>query len=329
MRKPYQIFGLFALTIVLNGCVVKNISQTMAYTVKGDYYLQNEKFEQGRRSFQSDVQKNPSSVVANYYYGRFLLYDKDYKEALTYLVKARDLEPGNAGYHFWTGIAYAGLKKQAKEEKSYRQALKLDPKHLQSLIYLGHILLGKKQYLESLQYYTRALNIWPGSPSALYSRALIMKQLGRIPEEKLAWHEYLSRYPSGAMARRATTHLNYLGDYAYRNHKLGARTITIEKIYFEPFSSKLSGASIESLNLVGGIVENMKKGKLQIVTYQKKNKKLARERAAAIKQYLLQEFSGISPKRLGISWFADPEPITINKKRLKIDESVSFFITTK
>ena len=91
MRKPCQIFGLFALTIALNGCVVKNISQTMAYTVKGDYYLQNENFEKGRLSFQSDVQKNPSSVVANYYYGRFLLYDKDYKEALTFLAKARDL----------------------------------------------------------------------------------------------------------------------------------------------------------------------------------------------------------------------------------------------
>ena len=66
-----------------------------------------------------------------------------------------------------------------------------------------------------------------------------MKRLGRTPEEKLAWHEYLSIYPSGAMARRATANLNYLSDFAYRNHKLGPRTITTEKIYFEPFSPKL------------------------------------------------------------------------------------------
>jgi tetratricopeptide (TPR) repeat protein len=328
-RKYCLVFALLSSIAILNGCVVKDISRTVEHTVKGDYYLKSEKFDQGRDSFRAEVEENPSSALANYYYGRFLLYDKDYKQALKYLQKARDLDPGNADYHFWTGIAHAGLKNPAKEEQNYRQALKINPKHLQSLVYVGHSQLEKKKYYEALTYYNRALGIWPGSPSALYNRALIMKRLGRTPEEKLAWHEYLSIYPSGAMARRATANLNYLGDFAYRNHTLGPRTITTEKIYFEPFSSKLSEASIESLNLVGGVVEKMNKGKLQIVSYQKKNKTLAQKRAGAIKKYLTEEFSGLSPQRIGISWFSEPQTLTIGKKKLKIDESVSFFITQK
>lgn len=328
-RKYCLVFALLSSIAILSGCVVKDISRTVEHTVKGDYYLKSEKFDQGRDSFKTEVEENPSSALANYYYGRFLLYDKDYKQALKYLKKARDLEPGNADYHFWTGIAYAGLNNPAQEEQNYRQALKINPKHLQSLVYVGHSQLEKKKYHEALTYYNRALEIWPGSPSALYNRALIMKRLGRTPEEKLAWHEYLSIYPSGAMARRATANLNYLSDFAYRNHKLGPRTITTEKIYFEPFSPKISEASIESLNLVGGVFEKMKKGKLQIVTYQKKNKALAQKRAGAIKKYLTEEFSGLSPKRIGISWFAEPQTLTIRKKKLKIDESVSFFITQK
>jgi len=328
-KKHCLIFTLLSLVVVLNGCVVKDISRTVEHTVKGDYYLKSEKFDQGRESFRAEVEENPYSSLANYYYGRFLLYDKDYKQALKYLQKARDLEPGNADYHFWTGIAYAGLKDSKQEEQNYRQALKINPKHLQSLVYVGHSQLEKKKYQEALTYYNRALNIWSGSPSALYNRALVMKRLGRTPEEKLAWHEYLSLYPSGAMARRATANLNYLGDFAYRNHKLGPRTITLEKIYFEPFNATLSEASVESLNLVGGVFEKMKKGKLQIVTYQKNNKALAQKRAGAIKEYLIEEFSGLSAKRIGISWFAEPETITIRKKKLKIEESVSFFITQK
>jgi len=329
MKRYVQALALFASIAILSGCVVKDISSTVEHTVKGDYYLKSKKFDQGRDSFKTEVEENPNSALANYYYGRFLLYDKDYKQALKYLQKARDLEPGNADYHFWTGIAYAGLKNPAKEEQNYRQALKINPKHLQSLVYVGHSQLEKKQYQEALKYYNRALGIWPGSPSALYNRALIMKRLGRTPEEKLAWHEYLSIYPSGAMARRAAANLNYLSDFAYRNHKLGPRTITIEKIYFEPFSPKINEASIESLNLVGGVFEKMKNGKLQIVTYQKKNKALAQKRAGAIKKYLTEEFSGLSPKRIGISWFSEPQTLTIRKKKLKIDESVSFFITQK
>jgi Tfp pilus assembly protein PilF len=320
---------LLLFVVLLGGCVVRDVSQTVGHTVKGDYYLESEKYSQGRESFQKAVQQNPESASANYYYGRFLLYDKKYKKALVYLKKAKEREPDNADYQFWAGIGYAGIQNKKQEEACYRKALKIDRNHLQSLVYLGHNQLEKKRYQEALQLYQRALNIWPGSPSALYNRALIAKRLGRTPEEKIGWLEYLDYYPSGHMARRAVAHLNYLGDFSYRNHHLGPRTVTLEKIYFEPFRARLSGNSIESLNLVGGITEKMKKGKLQILVYQKNNKKLAKARAAAIRQYLIEEFPHLPPQRIGISWFDEPEVVRIKKKDLRIDESVSFFISTK
>ena len=50
----------------------------------------------------------------------------------------------------------------------------------------NHPVSEKKKYDEALNLYSRALKIWPGSPSALYNRALILKKLGRTPEELLA-----------------------------------------------------------------------------------------------------------------------------------------------
>ena len=315
--------------VLLTGCVVKNIGTTVEHTFKGDYYLTSEKFEQGRESFAREVQENPESALAHYYYGRFLLQDNEYKLALTHLKKARDLDPNNADYHFWTGVAYGGLNDIKNEETSYAMALTLDEDHLQSLIYLGHIHLQRKQYTKALELYSQALDLWPDSPAALYNRALILHQLGRTPEERLGWLAFMSRYPSGKMAMQATDYLNMLGDFTFRNHRLGSMTVTTEKIWFVPFSSTLAESSHESLNVIGANFENLGTGILQIIVYQKNNKELARQKAHIIKRYLVDEFSSIDPKEVGISWFSEPHKLQIRNKNLSIDESVSFFVTQK
>ncbi len=321
--------GVLCLLLLSGGCVVKNIGTTVEHTFKGDYYLQEKQYEQGQESFAREVAENPDSTLANYYYGRFLLYNNDYKKALEHLQKARSLDPQKADYHFWTGVAFGELNDIKNEEAGYKKALELDENHLQSLIYLGHVELEKKQYPAALELYSKALDIWPDSPSALYNRALILRLLGRSPEERLGWLEYLWRYPSGPRARQATDYLNLLGDFTFRNHRLGLRTVTTEKIWFEPFSPLLSTSSNESLNLIGSIFDNLQKGTLQVVVYQKNNKDLAKEKAHAIKRYLLEQFSGLESEKIGISWFAEPQKVTINKKDLTIDESVSFFVTVK
>ena len=280
------------------------------------------------KNFEQEVAENPDSVLANYYYGRFLLADKQYKEALSYLVKARSLDPDNPDYHFWLGVVYGSLGKNIPEEKSYLKALSLKNDHLQSLIYLGHNQLESKDYRKALENYTKALKLWPASPSSLYNRALIVTKLGRKPEALDGWQDYLSYYPSGAMARQAVTHLNSLDNFSFRNYRLASRTVTVEKIYFESFSSEIDQDSYPSLELIGAIFSNMKKGRLQIVVYQLKNKELARQKALSIKKFLLKEYPNVNGKDIGVSWFGSPEIIKRAKGEEKINDSVLFFITT-
>jgi tetratricopeptide (TPR) repeat protein len=328
-QRPALLIGLAFFPVMINGCVVQNIGTTVEHNFKGEYYLSSEKYEQGRQSFAQEVADNPDSALANYYYGRFLLEDKNYKLAVLHLSKARDLDSEKAEYHFWAGLAAGGLGDTKSEEAGYRKALQIDENHLQSLINLGHLELQKKRYQEALDLYSRALESAPDSPSALYNRSLILHQLGRSPEERRAWLEYLWRYPAGAMARQATDYLNMLGDFTFRNHRLGALTVTTEKIWFEPFSSTLDASSHASLKVIGANFDNLGKGILQIVVYQKNNKDLAREKAHVIKRYLVDEFPAIEPNSIGISWFSEPHKLTIKKRNLTIDESVSFFVTAK
>lgn len=327
LKTAVIALGALTLLVTMTGCVVKDLGQNLEQTVKGDYFLQSDQSRRGKQSFRLEVEENPDSPLAHYYYGRFLLQEKENKMALKHLEEARDFDPGKVDYQFWAGVAYGVNDQIDKEEESYRTALSIDENHLQSLIYLGHNQFIQKKYPEALQRYYQAIDIWPSSPSALYNRALILNIFGRTPEERIAWLDYLYLYPSGPKAIRAADYLNIAGDFNFRNHSLGTTTVTLEKIRFVPFTAELADASYESLRLVGDIFQDMKKGTLQIVFYQKNNKELAQKRALAIKQFMHAEFPLIKDRQIGVSWFDEPQKIAVRGKNLLLEEAASFFVT--
>lgn len=305
------------LVLVTNGCGVKQI-------VKGEYYLSEKKYKQGILAFQNDLKKQPSRPQVHFYLGRLYLADNNPKDGLTHIKRAAELDPTKADYLFWLGVAYSGNKQGDMEPKSYEKALALDPNHLQSRIYLAHTQLERKLYNEALANYNFVLKKWPDEPASLYNRALIINKLRRTKEEKLAWKEYLDFYGAGPMARRAVEHLNSLGDFSYRNHMIGLRTITMRKIQFKPVTTKLTADSKESLYFFGEVLTNAKNVSIHIVVYQKNNKKLAEQRAKSIKKFLLDYFTTLTSARLKVAWFGASETIKVGKKRFQENESVNF-----
>ena len=127
------------------------------------------------------------------------------------------------------------------------------------------------------------------------------------------------------MARLATDNLNHLGNFDYRNHIIGNRTITLEKIQFDPFTSRIWRGSRPSLDLLGSVITNAKLKNIHIVAYQKNNKPLAKARALSVKNYLITHFRTIKPEQINASWFDVPEEIKVKKKLFKEDESINCF----
>jgi hypothetical protein len=65
---------------------------------------------------------------------------------------------------------------------------------------------------------------------------------------------------------------------------------------------------------------------LNVIVYQKNDRKLAQARAKSIKTYLLTNFPEIKPERLKLSWFGVPETIkTPRKKEFQAGASINFF----
>ncbi len=319
-----HIVLIVAFPLLLGGCAV---GQAIKNNVQGSHYLQTKNYTEGAATFQEAVATDPDNPQPNYYLGRFLLAEKKTKQALPYLQKSATLDPQDVDYLFWYGVALGESGKLKEERKKYETILKIKEKHLQALIYLGHNQLKSGKYETALTTYQKVLEIWPYSPSALYNRALIAKILKRPTEEKAGWLAYLSVYPSGALAIRATDHLNRLKDFSYRNQYLGARVITLTKIWFAPFTGNLVPGSFPSLDVVGATAVNMGRGKLQVVVYVQNDKEHAKARAVAIKKYLLEKFPTLRSRGIGISWFAQPETLILQGKKIKNPESVRFFLS--
>ena len=317
-----KLLFLYIVSVALFiSCGVKQL-------VKGEFYLSNEKYNDGIHSFERELRKNPYDPRINYYLGRFYLGNNQPKEGLAYIKKATELDPANANFQFWLGIAYSANKQQNLEWRCYEKALALNPNHLNTRIYLAHTQMERKQYKAALKNYSFVLKKWPDESASLYNYALALNKLKRTEEERVAWKEYLDFYPTGPMARNAVFNLNSLGDFSYRNHLIGLRTITLRKIQFKPLTEKLTKNSEESLKFLGEVLKNTKNISIYIVAYQKNNNELAKHKTKSIRNYLLKRFPELKSSMLKMSWFDVSETIKIGKKKFSRDESVNFITAT-
>lgn len=318
MRHKLMVFLLLS-GILSAGC-------SAVYRTQGQYYLSTNQYKAGLAAFEENVRKNPDDASANYFLGRFYLAENQPKASIRYLKRSAQLNPSYADTYFWSGVAYSQLKQPTLERKNYIKALSLDNQHLQARTYLAHNQFEKGEYKAALENYDRVLSVQPDNPDALYNRTLILKRLGQKPQEKSALKQYLAFYPSGAFALQAVNRLNEMGDFEYRNYRIGKRLVTLKAIEFIASTAEISNLSRPSLDVLGAILVNNQRTSLNVIVYQKNDRELAQARAKSIKTYLLTNFPEIKPGRLKLSWFGVSETvITPRNKNFKADASINFF----
>jgi tetratricopeptide (TPR) repeat protein len=293
----------------------------------GEYYLDREKYADGLAAFRETVADHPDDPVAHYYLGRFCLAEERPEEALDHLRTAVDLDPGSADYRFWSGVCHSTLGRPEDERRAYEEALERKPDHVPALVYSGHNRLDAGDCQGALAHYAEALRLAPESPQALFNRALALECLHRDAEAAAAWKAYLDRYPTGAFGRQAADRLNRLGDFTYRNARIGRRSVTLKQVEFQPLEPALADGSRSTLDFVGHLIASDPHLVLQVLVFQKNDPFLSKERARSIKAYLLAHHDAIGEDRIRLSWFDVPETVTLDGRRFRQDQSVRFFTT--
>ena len=323
-----MIIRLFAFTalMALFGCATIG---TTIQGLQGDYYLDKADYAGGRAAFAGRLAENPDDPGLNYYMARFELGADNPEAARPYIEKAVRLAPDNADYRFWEGVTWWALRQPDKEKTAYEKALALNPDHLSANLYLGHNMLDRGKNAAAIERYDRVLLLDPDEPQALFNRAVALDRLGRKQDMRLAMRQYLDRHPEGPMARQGTQMLNKAGDFSWRNHLIGLRSVALKAVEFDAGTANLTGDAQGSLSLIGAVLTAKPDLNLHVVAYVKGNKTLAKERALAVKEYVLRTNPKVAPAQLTPSWFGEAETMKIDGKPYTRPESVNIFTKVK
>jgi tetratricopeptide (TPR) repeat protein len=314
---------ILLVSILVAGCTMTGLESSF----KASRYFNTADYQKGVEVFREKVRANPRNALDNYYLGRFYLAEGMHGEALPYLKRAAYLDPGDTDNQFWLGVAYGVVGDEKRERIQYRRVLDMSSSHSKSRLYLAHLQLKSGQYQQALDNYDKIINRYPYNAAALFNRALALKLTRKHKKEREAWLTYLKYYPSGFLAAKAADHLNILGDFSYRNHPFGYRTVTLKEIAFKPESADIAFDSRESPRLAGAVLANFTRGNLMVTVYDAGNETLARQRAVSIKRFLTDEFPVLDSNRIILSWFGTPEVLYGNSTKYENSESVRLYLT--
>jgi tetratricopeptide (TPR) repeat protein len=329
MKNIIRLLALVLLAASIHGCATMDTAvrkiQREYHQIQGQYYLSRGDFAAGRDAFAPRVAQFPDDAELNYFMARFELGADKPEAALPFIQKAAKLSPANADYRFWEGVAYWALMKPDKERAAYEKALAIDPDHLSANLYLAHNMLDRGKNAEALRLYDKTLSLNPEEPQAMFNRAVTLERMKRDREMKLSLHRYLERHPDAPLARQGVRMLNKAGDFTWRNHVIGLRTISLRSVEFLPGSATLTESAEASLKSIGEILSKKTDLSVHVVAYVKGDKTLARQRALAVRNYVSREYPQVAPERLAPSWFDKPESIKTDGRTHSLAQSINIF----
>jgi tetratricopeptide (TPR) repeat protein len=130
------------------------------------------------------------SYLANYYIKR-----NENAEALFYLRKIMEMEPGDSGHHYRAGVALRGLGRVDEAEKAFREALRLDPSNVDALNDLGNLLAEKGRLGQSLEFLEKAARLKPGAASVWTNLGVTYAQMNDYDEALRALDKAITLNP--------------------------------------------------------------------------------------------------------------------------------------
>lgn len=136
---------------------------------------------------RSPLYKTPAEKKAELYYshGTAKLVNKNYREALKFLLKAYELNKNDTKVLNNLGMSYFFLDQQKQAYKYLSAAIDIDPKNSDALNNLGSIYFQNKEYSKALKQYNKVLEnlTYQHQYRTHYNIALIQLRLG---QKKLA-----------------------------------------------------------------------------------------------------------------------------------------------
>jgi tetratricopeptide (TPR) repeat protein len=290
--------------------------------------FEEERYTDAAALLKMRLTEAPDDPDANFWMGRCLLASDQPEKAIGYFKKAELTMAGTADYHFWLGVNHWAMLDFDNEMVEYETAIKLDPHHLPSHVYLGHGLMDRGQWEAAAEHYRIVLNEAPGHAEALFNVGLAYRRQEQREAENAAWHRYLKHFNWGTMAFRAVDYLNRNGDFSYRVSRIGSKKLIFKTNPFETDAVVPSDSFTENMAVIVRELAANPALTLHIVVYAAGREPTAMARAMAVKKELIDLMPTSSRHRVAVSWFGIPERISIDGMEKPLNESAHLFTTS-
>lgn len=127
----------------------------------GSYYQRQGKLPQARETFEQAEQAGTPSVEILSELARVAYQQHDRDGSLGYLAHARDLDPNNAGIHFFFGVVCIELNLPLEARKSLDEAVRLDPENAYYNYALGAVAVNGRDPTEAIPYFEKYIQHKP------------------------------------------------------------------------------------------------------------------------------------------------------------------------
>jgi tetratricopeptide (TPR) repeat protein len=156
-------------THMLEGLMTRQLISRKGLQQLGLLYLQRQMPVQARAILELALQAGPPTVEILTALARAAHDQHDYNGALGYLAHARDLDPKNAGIHFFFGVVCIELNLPLEAEKSLQEAVRLDPENAYYNFALGTVQVQGRDKERAVNSFEKYVALRPNDPRGLFA----------------------------------------------------------------------------------------------------------------------------------------------------------------
>lgn len=150
--------------------------------------------------YQEILGLRPNHFDALHLQGVIHSQNKEFKQAVKLLRKAKKLNPKYAAVHNNLGIALQNLNNTLEAADNFKLAIKLDPNYASAYFNLGNVLQDLNRYPQSIDAYNKCIEIDPQNIHAYYNKAHALYLTGKFDNAIEGYNKALFLDPQFALA---------------------------------------------------------------------------------------------------------------------------------
>ena len=179
-----------------------------AYTLKGSMYLNLDKRDLAKSSYQTAIEQDPDFFEAYLQLGVIYQQERD-PLCIQYFTTATQIRPNNIDAYYSLAYAYQELDKIKEAQETYRLMMKKEPEFATSLFQLGWIKQFKENDIDSaLYFYNETLQKEPRFVEAWHNTAVCYEKKGQKYDAIKYYRKALHYNPDFEISKEALERLS-------------------------------------------------------------------------------------------------------------------------